>query len=225
MEQPYFCRHILEELGGWDAHNVTEDADLGIRLTRFGYHTELLPTVTLEEANCRGWPWIRQRSRWLKGYAVTWAVHMRAPKTLLRDLGLWQFFGVQLLFAGTLSQFLLAPVLWTFWLAFLALPHPLTGFMPSWAFYTLGGIYLMSEVINIIVGMLACNQAKHRHLLKWVPSLHFYFPLGSMAAYKGFLELLYKPFYWDKTAHGISLATAPAAPLTRPERPHHVSGG
>ena len=221
----FFRRHILEELGAWDAHNVTEDADIGIRLTRFGYHTELLPTVTLEEANCRGWPWVRQRSRWLKGYAVTWAVHMRAPKTLLRDLGLWQFFGVQLLFAGTLSQFLLAPVLWTFWLAFLALPHPLTGFMPSWAFYTLGGIYLMSEVINIIVGMLACNQAKHRHLLKWVPSLHFYFPLGSMAAYKGFLELLYKPFYWDKTAHGLSLAKAPAAPLTRPERPHHVSSG
>ena len=146
--------------------------------------------MTLEEANCRGWPWIRQRSRWLKGYAVTWAVHMRAPKTLLRDMGLWQFFGVQLLFAGTLSQFFLAPLLWTFWLAFLALPHPLTGFMPNWAFYTLGGIYLMSEVINIIVGMLACTQAKHRHLLKWAPSLHFYFPLGSVAAYKGFLELL-----------------------------------
>ena len=57
----------------------------------------------------------------------------------------------------------------------------------------------MSEVINIIVGMLTCTQAKHRHLLKWVPSLHLYFPLGSVAAYKGFLELLYKPFYWDKT--------------------------
>ena len=219
----FFRRHILEELGGWDAHNVTEDADIGIRLTRFGYHTELLPTVTLEEANCGGWPWVRQRSRWLKGYAVTWAVHMRAPKTLLRDLGLWQFFGVQLLFAGTLSQFLLAPLLWTFWLAFFALPHPLTGFIPSWGFYTLGGIYLMSEVINIIVDMLSCNQTKHRHLLKWVPSLHFYFPLGSMAAYKGFLDLLYKPFYWDKTAHGVSLASAPPKPLTRPERRHHVS--
>ena len=107
----FFRRHILEELGGWDAHNITKDADIDIRLTRFGYHTELLPTVTLEEANCRGWPGVRQRSRWLKGYALTWAVHMRAPKTLLRDLGLWQFFGVQLLFAGTLSQFLLAPLL------------------------------------------------------------------------------------------------------------------
>jgi cellulose synthase/poly-beta-1,6-N-acetylglucosamine synthase-like glycosyltransferase len=220
----FFRRHILEELGGWDAHNVTENADIGIRLTRFGYYTQLLPTVTLEEANCRGWPWVRQRSRWLKGYAVTWAVHMRAPKTLPRDLGLWQFFGVQLLFAGTLSQFLLAPLLWILWLAFLALPHPLTGFMPNWAFYILGGICLMSEVINIIVGMLTCTRAKHRHLLKWVPSLHFYFPLGSVAAYKGFLELLYKPFYWDKTAHGISLTHADAAP-TKPERQHHVSDG
>ena len=70
----------------------------------------------------------------------------------------------------------------------------------------------MSEVINIIVGMLACIQAKHRHLLKWVPSLHFHFPLGSMAAYEDFLELLYKPCYWDKTAHGISLATTPTQP-------------
>ena len=87
----FFRRHILEELGGWDAHNITKDADIDIRLTRFGYHTELLPTVTPEEANCRGWPGVRQRSRWLKGYALTWAVHMRAPKTLLRDLGLWQF--------------------------------------------------------------------------------------------------------------------------------------
>ena len=60
----------------------------------------------------------------------------------------------------------------------------------------------MSEVINVIVGMLAGTQAKHRHLLKWVPSLHFYFPLGSVAAYKGFFELLYKLFYWDKTPMG-----------------------
>ena len=67
----FFRRDILEELGGWDAHNVTEDADLGIRLARHGYRTELLATVTQEEANCHLWPWIRQRSRWLKGYAMT----------------------------------------------------------------------------------------------------------------------------------------------------------
>ena len=67
----YFRRNVLEELGGWDAHNVTEDADLGFRLARHGYRTEMIGTVTDEEANCRPWPWIKQRSRWLKGYATT----------------------------------------------------------------------------------------------------------------------------------------------------------
>ncbi len=96
----FFRRHILEELGGWDAHNVTEDADLGIRLARHGYRTELIATLTDEEANCRLWPWIQQRSRWLKGYAITWTVHMRNPKKLWQELGPWQFFGVQMLFLG-----------------------------------------------------------------------------------------------------------------------------
>ena len=105
----FFRRTILDRLGGWDAHNVTEDADLGIRLARHGYRTELIPTTTYEEANCRPWPWVRQRSRWLKGYAVTWAVHMRNPARLWRDLGPWRFFGVQVLFVGTLSQFITAP--------------------------------------------------------------------------------------------------------------------
>ena len=73
----FFRRDILDRLGGWDAHNVTEDADLGIRLARHGYYTQLLDTVTQEEANCHVLPWIKQRSRWLKGYAVTWLVHMR----------------------------------------------------------------------------------------------------------------------------------------------------
>jgi len=97
----FFRRDILEELGGWDAHNVTEDADLGIRLTRHGYRTEIIDTTTQEEANARAWPWIKQRSRWLKGYAITYGVHMRNPITLWNDLGAWRFFGVQLLFAGS----------------------------------------------------------------------------------------------------------------------------
>ncbi|MEO1362543.1 MAG: glycosyltransferase, partial [Pseudomonadota bacterium] len=72
----FFRREILEELGGWDAHNVTEDADLGIRLARAGYVTELIPTVTMEEANCHPWAWIKQRSRWIKGFLITYFVHM-----------------------------------------------------------------------------------------------------------------------------------------------------
>ena len=89
----FFRREALEKVQGWDAHNVTEDADLGFRLARFGYRTELIPTVTYEEATCRPWAWIRQRSRWLKGFMVTYFVHMRRPRQLMADLGPRKFWG------------------------------------------------------------------------------------------------------------------------------------
>ena len=199
----FFRRAALEELGGWDAHNVTEDADLGIRLARHGYRTELIPTVTEEEANCRVWPWVKQRSRWLKGYAITWAVHMRSPRQLWKDLGAWRFFGVQALFFGTISQFVLAPFLWSFWLIPLGLPHPVTGWLPWGAVLVLGALFLLSELVTITIGVMAVSGPRHRFLTFWVPTLHFYFPLASLASYKGAIELLTKPFYWDKTVHGL----------------------
>lgn len=198
----FFRRTALEELGGWDAHNVTEDADLGVRLARHGYRTELIDTVTKEEANCLPIPWIKQRSRWIKGYAMTWAVHMRRPRRLLREAGARKFLGVQLLFLGTLSQFLLAPLLWSFWAVPLGLPHPLVERMPLPMFWTLSAAFLFSEVLNIAVGLLSVTGREHRHLMKWVPTLHFYYPLASLAAMKGLIEVVTHPFYWDKTRHG-----------------------
>jgi cellulose synthase/poly-beta-1,6-N-acetylglucosamine synthase-like glycosyltransferase len=199
----FFRRAALETLGGWDAHNVTEDADLGVRLARRGFRTELIPTVTGEEANCHLWPWVRQRSRWLKGYAVTWWVHSRAPRRLWSDLGPWRFFGVQVVLLGGLSQFVLAPVLWSFWLLPLGLPHPLAGVIPWGLFLTLGALFLLAEVANIAIGCAAVSGPKHRWLMPWVPTLHFYWPLGALASYKALAELVSRPFFWDKTAHGI----------------------
>lgn len=220
----FFRRAVLEELGGWDAHNVTEDADLGIRLARRGYRTELIYTVTKEEANCRWWPWVKQRSRWIKGYAMTYGVHMRSPAQLVRDIGAWKALGVQFLFLGTLTQFLLAPVLWSFWAVAFGLPHPLLEVMPSWMFWALGGVFIFSEVLTIATGVLATSHDPDHHFLrKWVPTLHFYFPLATLAALKGMSEIVTKPFYWDKTQHGAfspleddaapPAATAPANPV------------
>lgn len=62
-----FFRRDAGKPGGWDAWNVTEDADLGVRSTRRGWRTELIDTTTDEEANCRALPWIKQRSRWAEG--------------------------------------------------------------------------------------------------------------------------------------------------------------
>ncbi len=198
----FFRRSVLEELGGWDAHNVTEDADLGVRLARHGYRTELIETVTREEANCDALPWIRQRSRWIKGYAMTWAVHMRHPRQLRDELGLRKFIGVQLLFLGSFSQFLLAPFLWSFWMVALGLPHPLLAVLPHWAGLGLFAIFAFSELLTIGIGLAAVSGPDHRFLMKWVPSLHLYWPLASFAALKATVEILTRPYYWDKTTHG-----------------------
>jgi len=207
----FFRRDVLDRLGGWDAHNVTEDADLGIRLARHGWRTELIPTVTEEEANCRLWPWIRQRSRWIKGYAMTWAVHMRKPRTLLADLGAWRFFGFQAVFLGSLSQFILAPLLWSFWLVLLGLPHPLADAMPPALVLALATLFLVSEVVNIAVSAWACRGARHRWLIPWVPTMHFYFPLAAIASWKGLAEIASHPFFWDKTDHGTEAGPAAAS--------------
>ncbi|WP_170557931.1 glycosyltransferase [Ruegeria atlantica] len=198
----FFRRDKLLELGGWDAHNVTEDADLGVRLSRAGYRTEMVDTTTYEEANFRAWPWVKQRSRWLKGFMVTYLVHMRAPLRLLNDIGLKRFLGVQAFFLGTIGQFLLAPVLWLFWLASLGLPGPFDPLLSDWFFYALIGVFLTAEMTNLIVGMLAVAAPERRFLMPWVPTMPLYFPLGVLAAYKALWELASNPFFWDKTQHG-----------------------
>ncbi|SDW09913.1 glycosyltransferase family 2 protein [Roseicitreum antarcticum] len=208
----FFRRDILDKLGGWDAHNVTEDADLGIRLARHGYRTELLASTTFEEANCHVIPWIKQRSRWLKGYAITYAVHMRDPKRLLAQLGWWRFGGLQVLLLGTLVQFVLTPVLWSFWLLLFGLGHPFDGILPFPLAFGLAALFLLSETANLTVNLVALRQRHHRALRIWALSLHFYFPLAALAAYKGLWELMSSPFYWDKTTHGKYAAVTEGAP-------------
>lgn len=199
----FFRRGPLEELGGWDAHNVTEDADLGLRLARRGYRTELIHTVTGEEANCRALPWVKQRSRWQKGYAMTWGVHMRDPRRLWRELGAWRMFGVQVVFLGSLTQALMAPLLWTFWVLALGLPHTFAAALPGWMLPAMTALFLGSEAVNILCGLWAVRGPRHRHLAPWVPTLHLYHPLGTLSAWKALHEVVTRPFYWDKTQHGL----------------------
>ena len=199
----FFRRNVLEELGGWDAHNVTEDADLGIRLARHGYRTELIATVTEEEANCRALPWIKQRSRWIKGYMMTWAVHMRSPRLLWRQLGPRAFIGFQVMFLGSIVQSLLAPLLMSFMIVPFGLPHPLLEVLPTAAIWAMVTIVILSEVANLTVGLIGTRRTRHGLSLWWVPTMKLYFPLASLASYKALFELVTRPFYWDKTTHGI----------------------
>ena len=199
----FMKRSALEELGGWDAHNVTEDADLGMRLCRKGYRTETVDSVTYEEANCRPWPWVKQRSRWLKGFLVTYLVHMRRPTRLARDLGFWRFLSFQAFFLGTLGQFLLAPIMWSYWLLIAGLPHPIADSGMNMAMSFAVGLFIATEALAWIAGLIAVSRSDRRFLVPFIPTMMLYFPLGTLAMLKAVIELAVSPYFWDKTQHGV----------------------
>lgn len=214
----FMRREALERVGAWDAHNVTEDADLGVRLARHGLRTEMLPTTTHEEANCRLRPWIKQRSRWIKGHILTWAIHMRDPLGLWRDLGWRGFLGYQVVFLGAQSQVLLAPVMWTFWAILAGLPHPAQALLPDWGLWALAGLFVGSEALVMATGIVGLSRTRHRRLWPVVPLLHLYHPLGAVAGWRALWEAFRNPFYWAKTSHGhFDHAAGGAAPV-RPAR-------
>jgi hypothetical protein len=201
----YFRRAALERLGGWDAHNVTEDADLGMRLARRGMRCAVLDSVTQEEANCRAGPWIRQRSRWLKGYLLTWLSHMRAPARLWRELGAKGFLGLNVLFLGAAATYLAMPLFWIAVLGGLATGRPLWGeTMPAWAVWPLGVSLAAGQAVMLGCAALAMLRRGSPGLLVWVPTLPLYWTLGAAAAWKAVIEMALAPYYWDKTRHGIS---------------------
>lgn len=202
----FLRRKVLEEVGPWDAHNVTEDADLGMRLYRHGHRVSLIDTVTQEEANVRIWPWIKQRSRWIKGYMATYAVHMRTPRALWRDLGPWGFVSLQCLFLGSILSALTMPLLLWLWLGHLGLPilpeHALVSLPPA---HVLGPAMLGIEAVNLALWAAGVRAKRHRQLWPILPLLHVYFLMSSVAALKALIELLTRPFYWDKTDHGVAI--------------------
>ncbi len=198
----FFRRAALENLGRWDAHNVTEDADLGMRIARRGYRTELLDTTTFEEATCRPRSWVKQRSRWIKGFMMTWLTHMRDPVLLWRELGPRRFLGFQLLLAGSVLHALLAPVLWTFWVIPFGLPHPVQSVVSGPVLNLLLLLFLVIEVGVLAVGITGSAQTRHKLNPLWVLTMPLYYPLATLAAYKAAWEMLVQPFYWDKTTHG-----------------------
>lgn len=199
----FFRRKALEELGGWDAWNVTEDADLGLRLARRGWRTEVIDTTTLEEANCRALPWVKQRSRWIKGYMMTWGVHMRHPLALWRDLGPRRFAAMQVHFLGSITQVLFAPLLWSWWPVALGLWHPVTAALPGALVLGLSLFFLLAQATDLGLALAGLRRSGHRLSPAWVPLMMVYHMLAVPAAWKALWEVMTRPFYWDKTVHGL----------------------
>jgi len=200
----HFDVEKLRMLGGWDPFNTTEDADLGIRASALGYRVGIIPSTTFEEANAAPKNWIRQRSRWIKGYMQTWLVYSRNPIRLIRSIGLRNFLAFNFFIGGTPATALAAP-LWipfVFWL--ITRSHTIEPLFPETTLYAALINLLLGNFFGIYLNMIAVFMRGNYDLLPYALANPLYWLMQSVAAYKAVGQLFTKPFYWEKTTHGIS---------------------
>ncbi|MEZ5787432.1 MAG: glycosyltransferase family 2 protein [Xanthobacteraceae bacterium] len=200
----HFRTAALRAAGGWDPHNLTEDADLGMRLARLGYRSAVIASSTYEEAPARLLPWLRQRRRWFQGWMQTWLVHMRAPARVFRELGPSGFITLQLVVGGTVLAALIHPL----FLAAFALDAVSGGvldeqglagmLMAALCGTTFAGGYLTSVLLGAI-GLARRRLMSSAWVLLLVP-VHWL--LLSLAAWQAAIKLVRDPYRWDKTEHG-----------------------
>jgi cellulose synthase/poly-beta-1,6-N-acetylglucosamine synthase-like glycosyltransferase len=206
---------VWRDIGGWDQFNVTEDADLGVRLARHGYRTQILDSVTLEEANSDVVNWIRQRSRWYKGYLQTMLVHLRNPMQLRREIGtsaLLRFINMTGGIPATAVANLALGLLLLTWVA--GRPWLMSLIFPVGTYYVFLTLFLVATPCSIFIGLLLAHASGKPHLW-WAALLApLYWVLQSLAAVKAFYQLVLRPSFWEKTVHGLSEQPAPIAQET-----------
>ncbi len=201
----HFDVEKLRGIGAWDPFNTTEDADLGVRAFGRGYKVGVINSTTYEEANAKVKNWIRQRSRWIKGYMQTWLVHARNSRKLYKTVGLRGFLAFHLLIGGTPFVFLINPIMWAmflFWL--LTHTRALDIFFPPFVLYISLFNLLFGNFMGVYLNMIAVFSRKYYKLLPYALLNPIYWMLHSRASYKALYELFTKPFYWQKTQHGIT---------------------
>jgi len=203
----HFRLSVLREIGGWDAFNVTEDADLGVRLARRGHRVECLTSRTYEEAPLQLGAWMAQRTRWMKGWMQTFVVHNRAPRQFLLDVGWRGYLGFQVLVGGMI----LSSVLHTVFIGSLIVKLMLEGVVGlqprdiwDWGAVLIlatgyGGAFAIQ-----VSGLL--HQRAH-HLLPIQMLLPVYWLLHTLAALRAARELIVDPVHWAKTTHGVTRLT------------------
>lgn len=195
----------LKEIGAWDPFNTTEDADLGVRARAKDYKVGVVNSTTYEEANARIGNWIRQRSRWVKGYMQTWLVYLRNNNVLLKNVGVKGYIGFNLLVGGTPVAFLINPIMWgIFLLWIITKSHFIESLFPNYILYISLYNLLFGNFIGIYLNMIAVFRRKYYNLLPYAFLNPIYWLLHSIASYKALFELFTKPFYWQKTQHGIT---------------------
>lgn len=201
----HFRTDQLRLLGGWDPFNVTEDADLGIRAAALGKRVGVINSTTFEEANSAYGNFIRQRSRWIKGYLQTSLVHARHPVKLVRSVGVRQALGFVLLIAGTPISFLsLLPLYLVFGVTLAFDPQTVAHYVPGWVLWISLANLLIGNGMMVYISMMGVfRRHRDRHVL-WALCNPFYWLLHCVSAYKALWQLILRPHYWEKTDHGLN---------------------
>lgn len=208
----HFRTAALAELGGWDPYNVTEDADLGIRASALGYRVGVVNSTTMEEANTSIPNFVRQRSRWIKGYLQTTLVHARRPRQLIGEVGWRRFLAFALLIGGTPATFLGVLPLYLVTLFTVFIPAEVLGqFFPVWLLWIALVNFVIGNSVMVYLSMMGPYKRGTFNLVLWAVLNPVYWILHSVASYKGLWQLLTRPHYWEKTAHGLTKHGAGAA--------------
>jgi len=200
----HFRLDILQKVGGWDPYNVTEDADLGIRLAREGYRSGTITRPTWEEAPPTYKDWLPQRTRWMKGWMQTILVHSRSPRLLIQQIGWRSFVMFHLLITSIVVSAIIHPIFLVTATIQLMNIHNLSGNLESVlqvvSIFVLVGGYTTYGLLASIV-LESCN---FNHLKKILWTLPFYWLLISFAGWRAIWQLLTRPHFWEKTKHGLA---------------------
>ena len=222
----HFRTAVLRKAGGGDPYNVTEDADLGMRLYRLGYRADVIVRHTLEDAPTTLKSWCGQRTRWYKGWLQTWLVMMRDPRQLVRDMGWKAFIVFQLMIGGMLVSSLAHPFILLFF--FVTLVAMLDN--PATDIHILAKTLFTIDIVNIFgsySAFLAVGAAAMIHHEKklvgwrWV-LIPVYWMLVSFSAWRAVVELKTRPFFWHKTQHQPHAQTDPAKSARPYSHPQNV---
>lgn len=204
----HFRKEELIKIQGWDPFNVTEDCDLGIRLFKEGYKTAIIDSTTLEEANSDVANWIRQRSRWIKGYIQTYIVHMREPISFTRNHGIHSLL-FNIIIGGKIAFLFINPILWLTTIAYFVLyayvGPQIEALFPSIVFYMAATSLVLGNFLYIYYYMIGSAKREHWSLIKFIYFVPLYWLLISLAATIALYQLIFKPHYWEKTLHGLHL--------------------
>ena len=195
----HFRVYDLREMGAWDPYNVTEDAELGMRSSSMGYKIGMLDSVTLEEAPISTWAWIKQRTRWIKGFLQTYVIYLKFTRSIHKNNSMKGVLLLHLFIGAPVLVFFFSSLLW------ILVPMYVCGYLllPKWLFYFCMCNFFMGILFNISVAYKVAVMNDRKFSWKLMIAYQLYWFLHAISAFRAVGEFFSNPFFWDKTRHGM----------------------